>query len=537
MKILEPQNNALFLAYWRERMRPGPLFSAFLLISVIVLLIFANGLMNPEYVYHYDIHTGDHSQRTLLAWPKKVLLDLCYLQGTIILLFGSVSVYRKAARERSSKVIDFHRCSPTSRIDQALGMLFGGACLEWALFIALTLIEFFLLTFSYLPYGFFLQFIGALVICALFFHSLCILIAISQNHSTQSRVGVVGLLILLYFGITLFTASKLSFFYHMSWVPAFDQLTLAIKGERYHYTPYYFNQRKILYMFFGYKINSFFFQSMIQIPFIALFIHAIKRKISAIDHPPFSKGQTLLSIFYLLFLFSGSAISAIIHEENYNPFQNYHYSHIKEYLLSGFFYLTVTLGILGAFLITPDRSVYKKGLKRCLKLKVPRLRSGEDPSLNIKWLFTLCFIIFVNYILYALIFKISFLTGFLHLLILMSYPLSFGFLYQFFQLSQFQHKRLIFGTILLIFWIVLPIYSNIIKFKAKASLLYLLFTAPSPFFGGIIAMIQSITKVPHTDLKELISYTVISVVITLFSLGLVYYSRNQLKNKVLKEGI
>ncbi len=131
MKLWDINNNPLFLANWRERLRPAQLISGTIVALSIIFLILVNDSTSQQtYNYYVAAQAGHHESRQgIYHWPDKFFFYLAVLQGVILFLFGTVSAYRMAARERTSGTIEFHRSSPTSRIIQIIGIMLGAPSL------------------------------------------------------------------------------------------------------------------------------------------------------------------------------------------------------------------------------------------------------------------------------------------------------------------------------------------------------------------------------------------------------------------------
>ncbi|MHC4202974.1 MAG: hypothetical protein ACYSU0_23555, partial [Planctomycetota bacterium] len=115
MKILSPRDNALFLASWRERMRPAAVLSMGIVAAVVITLVVVG--CYSKAVSDARHRWVSHAPREWLGWAFGIV---AVLQGFVLLVVGSAWAGNMAARERTGGTLEFHRTSPTRRIDQVL---------------------------------------------------------------------------------------------------------------------------------------------------------------------------------------------------------------------------------------------------------------------------------------------------------------------------------------------------------------------------------------------------------------------------------
>ncbi len=514
MKMISLQDNALFLQNWRERMRLPSLASAVILLIIIIVLIYMNAYLNPTYVYSYDYNQMNCQPETrynhgsncvptqhqeILPWIKKFFLDLCSLQGIIILLIATGSAYRMAARERVSGTLDFHRSSPTPPGNQTLGLLLGATSLEWCIFAGIAFIELFLVLTTSINFSTFLNFNFALILCALLYHSLAALLGIiHQPH--KSKLTSIPMIFGIYIIIMLLSYPALSTLYHLSWQPAYEQLYSDVQGKLFTHRSYYSydNQErvKLLYNFLGFNLPSLFLQIMVQVPFLGVVFVAILRKISKPEHPIVSKPILLLTIFYILFLFCGSVFPIITAGEGKGW-----YSWGEEMVFYCLIALIMCLGIIGAWIITPSRLQYIKGLRRCKKLGLKKIDSGDDQASSTVWLFGFSIVTIIIFSFFVYLYKISFTAYLISIVFMLSSPIFFACFLEYFHLSRHHNKIIIFWTILIILWILIPTLGTILNSVTHSDILQQYFSAFTPW-GGISPIVDLITKTPTVHLYE-----------------------------------
>lgn len=487
MTLFDLKNNPLFLQGWRERNRFSAVTSAVTLVSIIVIILFVSAFLNDNYVYHYTPKGKSyHSEKILLPWFRKFLLDLTVLQGIVLFLFGCVNAYKMASRERSSGTIDFHRSSPTPRRNQIAGLVLGSTSLEWWIFLGVFFVELILTLLTDIPLWAVIQFNIQLTVCALFYHTIFSLIGISR-HPLKNKAGPFVILIGVYVIGQLLIYNKMSFFHQLTWMPAFNLLDFTIKGfeNPYYGGDYQRNSRELMYLLFGAKLNPLLFQLIVQLPFTALCLAGIGRRFSNLDQPVFSKAQTLLATFYTFILFTGSFVSILLMgQERY-----YSLSHHVGFLL----YFILTFGIGGAILATPNYLSYLRGLRRARKLNITKINSADNSSSNGMWLIAFCFTAAVTLSFYFVFFKTQIIPAVMAAATVLSYIVFFASFLEYYQLSPFHNKKSIAWTIIIIFWILIPIFGLVTKSLIRDSMLYKFLLAPSPFFGGMEPVIRIIS--------------------------------------------
>lgn len=525
MNILDLKNNPLFLQGWRERNRFSAVTSAITLVSIIIILIFVNAYLNDTYVYHYTPNGNSYrTESTLLAWPRKVLLDLCVLQGWVLLLFGCVNAYKMASRERTSGTIDFHRSSPTPRPNQIVGLVLGSTSLEWWVFLGISAVTLILSLLMDLPFLAVLQFTIQLAVSAVLFQAIFSLIGICR-HPLRNKAGTFGILAGVYILSHILIYNKMSFLHQLTWMPAYGQLNIAIKGPTYEYWGYYQRHYKdLLSMLFGVKLNPLVFQMMVQIPFIVLVLEGIGRRFSSLEQPVFSKSQTLMATFYALILFCGSFVSILLlGVDQYYSVNQYVY-----FLL----YFILVFGIFGAILATPNYLSFVRGLRRAKKLNLKKSNPADNASSNVMWQIVFSFITAVTLAFFYALFHVELPKAVMATLTVLSYIVFFASFLEYYQLSRFHNKKSIAWTILIVFWVLIPIFGLVMKSVIRNSPVYKFLLAPSPFFGGMEPVARLIHPPRYYSGDEnslVISLAVaggMAVIVTL----LAYLQRQRLKN-------
>ncbi len=471
---------------WRERMRPGNVWSALILAIIILTLIFLA-------VY---VETGEkYSAFDRIPPNLRAFWFISIAQGILLLLVGTTSASHMAGRERASGTLEFHRASPTPRLEQLLGLLLGAPSLEWGVFLGTLPITFFLGLSGGLGIFLLLSLYAGIIATAGLFHSLAVFFGIYQERKIMTQGKPAGFLkgfVFIYLFVGLFTmSSQFSALYHLTCLPQYERVyqTLIADYEntpsRHHYeqNDYYRQyqlkkeaERKLRNNFLGINFPSLVLQFMVQIPLLLLINMGTARRIANAEQPIFSKAQSLCLLGVLLFLYQGSSFSALLN----NPY-------ISQTDTIGFnvalLYGATFLGIIGVTLSTPSRLLFQKGLRRCNKLNLKRISWSEDAAFNAPWMAVfLCVVASAGYLTVSWL-DVSALSKIKLLLLLGLYLFSYGWALEYFRLSEHHKKGLLFAVVVSIFWLFLPIVGWIFYPLHKLSTNLALFQATSPFFG------------------------------------------------------
>ena len=471
-RILPLRDNALFLQNWRERTRSASVISAAALATIIILLILLYSYFNVR--YGYQDTAADPQQ-----WLRMSFYSIAYLQGIILLLLGTMSIDRMTVRERASGTLEYHRSSPTSRVNQYFGILLGAPSLEWCIFLGSLSISVLLMLATNISFLTFFRFYAQLILVTFFYHSLAILLAVCANQRTlltHRRFSAVHVVVIMLFMGGAFMYSYSSSLYHLSWYPAYQQLTIDV----FKTNQYTESQFKIMHSFFGAPLPSLIMQMLVQVPLLVLFIVGIMRQISRPDYPIFSKPHSALTIFFLLFLFIGSSDSYLKYA-NLDGYQ----SEPLTIMTPMFVIFILTLGILGALSTTPTRLLYQKGLRRLKKLNQSNMGFSDDHNSNMYWLITVCFLITVTFGVYSLALPVPVISQVLALLIILFRVIFFASIFEYFQLCPHHRKASLFWTAISFLWFFLPLTSTIITKERMTPFLYYLFQTFSPFWGMV----------------------------------------------------
>lgn len=485
MKILDLRDNALFLQNWRERMRLPSRLSGIIITAMITGLIFLSAYLNPPRIY--PDHGGGPPRE--IFWLNSVFWSLAVFQGVILLVFGTLAADKMALRERMSGTLDFHRSSPTSRINQYLGLLLGAPSLEWFLFLGTFIVSACLWPFTTIPLKAFLHFYPALILCAILYHSCAILFSVSvprRGFLGQHRLGGFAFLLVLYIMTSVFYYSmSLSIFFHLSWLPAYDQLSSVIFGRNNSYNPFSLDadHLKAVYSLFTVSLPPLALQTIAQLPLLILAAIGVCRKIAFPERPILSKTQLSIFAATILFLVVGSIYSSIFY---HNPHYSYAPSPVEE-ILPFYILLCLVLGAIQVFLTTPTRLQFLKGLQKAKKLGLKQLPIDDDYSSNISAVAAFAFIAVVMSGVLNAVIPGDLLKKVISLILILGYLGTLAGVLEGFRLSPHYKKQMFLWIGLGIAWIILPILAEILKGPSSpGTYLYYTLRAFSPWGAELI---------------------------------------------------
>lgn len=500
MKLLSLKNNPLFIKNWYERMRLIPVIATFVIVAIIIFFIFLGFYLNREYM-------DTAGSGGTVHWLRDVFFAVVFLQTFIIVIAGAWSVNKMGIQERLSGTLDFHRCSPVSRFDQIVGMLIGGAILEWCIFLGI--LPFNLAIAIVVPIDFLsvITFYLLIMLTAIFFHSLSLLEAVGLGHKKgRSNIGAFILLFLIISGfLGNVNVPVLSITFG---VPAFKLLMAATESVQTVFNP-------PMGFFFTIEIPEIVLQIIFQGLFLIVITGGIKRKISYPDRMLFSKRQSIVlcSIFFIFY--SGCMFSSVIDGIK----MPYHLVSI-----TFFFYILFLGAILGLLNVTPDNLMYKKGLRRMQKAGRGKFTLDDDYNSNWMWLILFLLIIFIIHSVFLFQTDLRFADTLWCLFILMVQIGFFAGAFEFFRLSAYNKNYIVFWTAIAIPWLAIPVFGFISSPLIKDLNYLQFFIAPSPviLFSFLPA---NLSGNPISDNR--LSYPLLFVINALLSVITLYLAAYQ----------
>ena len=463
MRILPLFDNAIFLRNYREGMRFPKVASAVLMTALVILLIFMGCYFNRNDSGEWDYKTKTYHHQ---PWLHYVFLQVAILQGVILLLFGSLSANRMAAREKNGGTLDFHRASPTSRFNQGFGLVLGGPILEWCLFFLTLFVSAGLLFITDISIKAVFIFYAGLILSAFSLHALLVLGALAGSQRLGQANAFFFMIFIWVFFPLIFSLNH-SVIYHATGFPAYEYLWQEIL----HTDGFRGEEQVILHSFFGFRMPFLWLQILAQFPLLVFIFAGIQRKISHPERALFSKAQSAMLCGLIFFYHLGSSFSVYL-----SPRASWYFTMVVMH----FFYLIFFLGIFGMAMATPSYLNYTKGLRRVRKLDLKALKMEDDQNSNVLWLGVYCFILTVFYFLFSLLFKGPLVLTLSCWLIFLCQTIFLASAWEYFSLSRHHQKKIYFGTAMLILWVILPVFGLVTEPLAHSSLYSKYFSVLSP---------------------------------------------------------
>lgn len=431
------RENAWFLINVRERLRPSDLLGTFMLTAIVLLMILVGSLAADK--------TPDNSE-----WARSMATWLYLAQWVVVVPLGTFVLGRVLERERVSGTLDFHRISPTPKSEQMLGLLLGGPCREWLVFLATLPISLTLLLLAKAPLSLIVSSYISLFSTALLSHLGFLAIGLSfvanatRTDPRRNYQGIAFGFVMIFWWFPFVMAKNFPLTIHLlGFAPLAEIFGWFSKGE-------FLTKNGVL---FGFNIASLPFQLLLQFPFILFAAMAVWRKLSHPEWPVFTKAQALGFATLILALFFGS-IDPDAGKDHW----------------SGFWLLLVALGALGLWIVTPTYARFTKGLYRESKTK--RLAPWNDDAGNLAWQGA-AYVVF-GAACAAMRTKIgeTLPLAVLTLLLLNAFAVLswFGGALEYFRLSSYRSGKNLFALAIVTLWIFIPSLGGLVALGTTSNL-------------------------------------------------------------------
>jgi hypothetical protein len=271
----------------------------------------------------------------------------------ILGIMGASQINSSVFSARASGIMDFHRVSPLSPTELALGFFFDAPVREYLLF-ACTL-PFLLLCVAMGTPDFrgLVQLLIVLLSTSWVLHSLALVTALVFRRPAGPR-GARG--IVVFIGLVAGNS-----------IAGLGRLANIVEGEP-------------RIDFYGISLPWLAFFLLYEAPLLLFFFLAARRKMDSERLHALTKPQAALAMATVGVLITGAI---------WNQFQ-------YEILAVALLYVLVIIGIMLSGLVTPSQAEYVKGLRRAMKLGWPRLSRWHDLAPNRIVLLVICLIVLVT---------------------------------------------------------------------------------------------------------------------------------------------
>lgn len=507
-------DNALFLRCRYERMRPYAVATGLLLTVLVISLICIGCYTNRE-------SFADTANSTPVSWLSALWYFLAIAHGIVLLLLGTGNAIKTAWQERTLGTLEFHRASPTPRLEQALGLILGAPIMEWFLVLCtmpLVFVITLLSDISLVQCGFFY---AALFLNAFLLHTCAVLFALTAAPHKKQPSGLVLLFAAGYLLPGLFML-QLSCIYHLSFVPAYEYISNIVWHPNVSA-----GSTGLLHTFFGIRMPFLLLQSIVQAPLIAFLIAGITRKINTPGRAVFSKPQSALFALYALICILGSMISIYLHTSASSS--KHPIAFLAHYaLFPAFLYAILALTLICAPSATPTQLMFLQGLRRAKKLGLRALSPTDDQASNMLWIITFSCIISTACSSFFTCAGVPLSRQILPTLTMVAYAVFFAAILEFFRLSNWHQKKIYFGAGLGILWVIIPLWGMVTAAKQPDAMGYMqFFFASSPFFS-IPLISGSLTDVKTIQSLHPPAILIINILLCLIAIHLNNQQRKRL---------
>lgn len=326
-------DNPILVKHLRSRLRKAQFFSWLAVVLTLCLISSWAGWVLNGYTN---------------GWAFGAILSI---QAVILVVVGAAQIASAIGGARESGILDFHRVSPLTPLEVALGFFFGAPIREYVLFAVTLPFALFCVTMGAPDFPGLLQCLFVLVLAAWVCHALALLGALTTLRTKRGGIGIV--LLCVFFGGPLLSGfSRTAFLLGQS--PQIE--------------------------FFGLPLPWYVFATLYLVPALVFLMLSSVRKMRSERAHPFSKPEAIACLLTMSVLLLGGVWS------------------LGEvpYLVLVFLYTQVVLAMILTVTFTPTAAEYIKGIRRAEKLGQKRPRSWEDLAPNRLALFLLCGIVLVG---------------------------------------------------------------------------------------------------------------------------------------------
>lgn len=286
------------------------------------------------------------------------------IQTAIVLLAGTMQVTAAVSQSVDSGMLDFHRIAPLPPRQVALGFLLGGPIREYLLAAVFIPFELVCVVLGQLGLGSLFLLLIAIVVNALFFHSIAMAGVMMGSKPSRARQAGLGLVIVAYMGGGAALMGHGPAFFTI--LPVYRNVFAEMMAaEGFTVEP----------LFYGVHVPAFMQTLIFQVPFMAFSFVVSVRKIRRDRMYSLSKSGAALLLGTAAFLTLGTLwnLTQLFHDPR----------HSADMILA--ITLTIATGAIALMLmpvVTPDVGDFVKGFRRALKRGRGRPTPWDDFASN-----------------------------------------------------------------------------------------------------------------------------------------------------------
>jgi len=321
--------NPLVLRGVRMRLRPGAALSAALITLTVASFIYIASTTGITSNTPLPDDAGPEDVAALsIAAARSALVPLIILQGIILMVLGTGAAAGGMARERTDRMLDYHRLSPMPPHQKILGLMFGLSIREYLMFALV------------LPFVGYAAYKGEVPVFSLVKFYVVFFTSVWLYHLTGMVAGMIvdkpwragfvvqGLVFGLYFMLPRLSGFGLTFLEFLTARPAFygivqEHLMLTLpdadggqdvleqglakaRSERWQAVP-----------FFNQMLHPLLYSLMVQGLVIGIIFSIIHRRWIGATRLLFSKPTALLFYALIQLFIVGSLLGLLWHENEF----------------------------------------------------------------------------------------------------------------------------------------------------------------------------------------------------------------------------
>ncbi len=364
--------NPIFLKYRRLRLRPRPTAIWAIAIGLLATFIFT-------VIY---LPATQREMLNPVEAARTTIIPLFILQGVLLMLFGTGAVASGIIQEKEEGTLDYQRLTPMHPMAKILGYLFGLPIREYLLVGLISPLMIFALIRGQIPLSASISIYLIFFSCVLLYHMTGMVAGMVMNRRKFAARFSQGMVIVFYLILPNFSNLGFYFFEYLTVRPVLVNQILPLLPQD---LPSGLRDSVMLGVndvpFFAFQLSPFVFSLLIQLLLLSTFFVVVYRKWeNPVRH---SMGKWFGLVFYsvVLVLILGNLLPLIeAQAEGSMRFGVLPREAIPIAVMLTMGMLCFSFSWLVISVITPNQFEYMTGLRRVLKLRLPRIPLSWDAS-------------------------------------------------------------------------------------------------------------------------------------------------------------